>query len=194
MHQATQQHLLTAIRCLSYLLGTRDLGRVFGGYNDEAITLWATSDASYACHDDRKSHFGISLHLGSASGAFQSVSKKAKVMALSSTEAEYIALFETSKLVSWARQFLADLGFQQVAPTVIFEDNLSTIHLVEFGNDKGKTKHMDVRFHYIRELVESDQVKLNHKSTLDMIADILTKASTTPIFLRLRPFLLGTIT
>jgi hypothetical protein len=89
---------------------------------------------------------------------------------------------------------LADLGFPQDLPTVIFEDNLSTIHLVEFGNDKGKTKHMDVRFHYIRELVETGQVKLQHKPTLDMIADILTKASTNPSFLRLRPFLLGTIT
>jgi hypothetical protein len=193
MKQATNHHLSTAIRCLSYLLGTPSLGRTFGG-KGESINLWATADASYACHDDRRSHFGISLHLGSQSGAFHSVSKKAKVMALSSTEAEYIALFETAKLVAWARQFLSDLGFPQLAPTIVYEDNLSTIHLVEHGNDKGKTKHMDVRYHYIKELVDKGDIKLQHRSTVLMIADLLTKALPTVAFIRLRPFLLGTIT
>jgi hypothetical protein len=193
MKQATQHHLNTAIRCLSYLLGTSTLGRTFGGPSS-TLTLWATADASYACHDDRKSHFGISLHLGPSSGAFHSVSKKAKVMALSSTEAEYIALFETAKLIAWARQFLADLGFKQTEPTTVYEDNLSTIHLVEHGNDKGKTKHMDVRFHFIKELVDNGAIKLQHRSTLLMIADMLTKALASTSFLRLRPYLLGTLT
>jgi hypothetical protein len=192
MQKATQVHLSTAVRCLSYLLGSSTLGRVFGGL-DTSVTLWATADASYACHEDRRSHFGITLHLGALSGAFHSVSKKAKVMALSSTEAEYIALFEAAKLISWARQFLSDLGFPQLLPTTVYEDNLSTIHLVEHGNDKGKTKHMDVRYHYIRELVDNGSIKLEHKSTLLMIADILTKALPFLAFLRLRPLLLGTI-
>jgi hypothetical protein len=193
MKKATQHHLHTAVRCLSYLLGTPDHGRIFGGLN-QSINLWVSADASYACHNDRKSHFGIAMHLGSNSGAFHSVSKKSKVMALSSTEAEYISLFEAAKLVAWARQFLSDLGFPQLAPTIVYEDNLSTIHLVEHGNDKGKTKHMDVRYHYIKELVDNGSVKLAHQSTLLMIADMLTKALSSSAFLRLRPFLLGTIT
>jgi hypothetical protein len=194
MKQATPHHMSQAIRTLSYLLSTPTLGRTFGGNSSGSLNLWATADASYACHNDRKSHFGITMHLGTNSGSFHSVSKKAKVMALSSTEAEYIALFEAGKLVAWARQFLQDLGFPQLSPTVIYEDNLSTIRLVTHGNDKGKTKHMDVRFHYIRELVESGKVQLEHKSTILMIADMLTKALPTSSFLRLRPFLLGTIT
>jgi hypothetical protein len=133
------------------------------------------------------------MHIGTNSGSFHAVSKKAKIMALSSTEAEYIALFELAKLISWARQFLQDLGFPQLSPTVVFEDNKSTIHMVEFGTDRGKTKHMDVRFHYIRELVQNGSITLQHQSTLLMVADILTKALPSDSFLRLRQHLMGTL-
>jgi hypothetical protein len=191
MKQATHHHMVTAIRCLSYLLSTPFVGKILGGSN--TVLLWCAADASYATHPDRKSHFGITLHLGPTSGAFHSVSKKAKIMALSSTEAEYIALFEGAKLISWARQFLADLGFPQNLPTIVFEDNKSTIHMVEQGTDRGKTKHMDVRFHYIRELVLNGSIQLKHQSTFLMVADIMTKALPTEAFLRLRPLLMGAI-
>jgi hypothetical protein len=182
MKQATQHHMSQAIRCLSYLIHTPLLGKTLGG--STSVTLWCSSDASYATHPDRKSHFGITMHLGLHSGAFHAVSKKAKIMALSSTEAEYVALFESSKLISWARQFLHDLGFAQLEPTLVFEDNKSTIHMVENGTDRGKTKHMDVRFHYIRELVQNGTIRLEHQSTLLLVADILTKAMPPEGFLR----------
>jgi hypothetical protein len=190
MKQATNQHMTTAIRILHYLIGTKNLGRTLGGKSN--LNLWATADASYASHDDRKSHYGFTLHFGEESGAFYSTSKKAKIMAISSTEAEYIALFEAAKVIAWARQFLSDIGFQQKLPTIVYEDNMSTIHLVNNGNDKGKTKHMDVRFHYIKELVDTGKIKLQHLSTTNMISDILTKPLVTGPFIILRNKLLGT--
>ena len=80
--------------------------------------------------------------------------KKAKLLALSSTEAEYLALFEASKTIMWLRQFLSELGYPPSTPTIIYEDNKSAINIIQNGNDKGRTKHMDIRYHYIRELVQ----------------------------------------
>jgi hypothetical protein len=190
MKQATNHHMTTAIRILHYLLGTQQLGRTLGGFSN--LNFWATADSSYASHDDRKSHYGFSLHFGEKSGAFYSTSKKAKIMAISSTEAEYIALFEAAKVIAWARQFLDDLGFHQKLPTLLFEDNMSTILLVKNGNDKGKTKHMDVRYHYIKELVDTGKIILQHLPTNDMISDILTKPLVLGPFTYLRNKLLGT--
>ena len=191
MKQATNFHMATAKRILHYLLGTKLLGRTLGGTSD--LTFWATADSSYASHDDRKSHYGFSLHFGNSSGAFYSASKKAKIMAISSTEAEYIALFETAKIIAWARQFLDDLGFPQTSPTLLFEDNMSTILMVKNGNDKGKTKHMDVRYHYIKELVDQGKIILQHLPTTDMISDIFTKPLVSGPYLYLRNKLLGSI-
>jgi hypothetical protein len=189
MKQATNYHMTTAIRILHYLLGTKNLGRTLGGKSN--LNFWATADSSYASHDDRKSHYGFTLHFGDKSGAFYSTSKKAKIMAISSTEAEYIALFEAGKIIAWARQFLDDLGFPQNIPTLLFEDNMSTILMVKNGNDKGKTKHMDVRYHYIKELVDTGKIILQHLSTTEMISDILTKPLVLGPFIYLRNKLLG---
>ena len=72
-----------------------------------------------------------------------------KIEALSSTEAEYMALFECNKSVMWARQFLNSLGHPQDEPTQIAQDNSSTIAICNNGNDMGRTRHMDLRYHYL---------------------------------------------
>ena len=189
MKSATSAHLSTAYRCLVYILGTPSLHKQVGGTSFPL--LWCTADASYSCHDDRRSHFGISMHLGSESGCFNSVSKKSTVVALSSTEAEYISLFETSKLIEWARQFLYDLGFPQLSPTVIYEDNQSTVQMVQNGTDRGRTKHMDVRFHYLRDQLLNHNIQLQYCSTTNMISDVLTKPLPTESFIKLRSPLMG---
>ena len=76
-----------------------------------------------------------------------------------STEAEYLALF--AKTVMWLRQFLLELGFFPTpAPTIIYEDNKSAINIIHNGNDKGRTKHMDIRCHYVRELVKQHHLSV----------------------------------
>jgi hypothetical protein len=104
-----------------------------------------------------------------------------------------MAFFETSKLISWAPQFLHDLGFAQLEPTLVFEGDKSTIHMVENGTDRGKTKHMDVRFHCTRELVQNGTIRLEYQSTVLLVAYILTKAMPPEGFLRLRSILMGLI-
>jgi hypothetical protein len=75
----------------------------------------------------------------------------------------------------WARQFLTDLGFPQLAPTPIAQDNLSTISIVDNGNDHGRTRHMDIRFHYIRACVDSGDIITSYLPTAEMISDTLSK-------------------
>ena len=112
-------------------------------------------DSSYASHLDRKSHYGISIHMNNNLGSCVSVSKKSTIIALSSTEAEYVGMFEASKIILWLRQLLLELGFSPTKPpTILYEYNKSAIHISENGNDNGRTKHMDVRYHLIRELIK----------------------------------------
>jgi hypothetical protein len=152
MKNPTEFDMNQVNRILSYIFQTKHLGLTFTGQGGVVLSVYV--DASYAIHDDRKSHFGICMFIGNFSASIATKSKKAKCMAISSTEAEYLALCEGAKLVAWARQLLSELGYPQPGPTVVYEDNQSTIRMVNNGNDKGRTKHIDVRFHYIREMIE----------------------------------------
>ena len=88
-------------RALDYLVNTSELGFVLGGFG--GVKLYATVDASYGTHDDRKSHSGCTLHIGVSSGAFLSRSKNQTVTADSSTVAEFIATNLGAKKIMWAR-------------------------------------------------------------------------------------------
>jgi hypothetical protein len=190
MKAANRGQMLAVNRILSYVAGTPSLGLTFHG--GSSTTLMATVDSSYANHADRRSQYGITLHLGSFdSGTVYSVSKKSKCVSLSSTEAEYIALCEAAKLIAWARQFLLELSCPQPGPTDVFEDNQSTIRMVYHGNDKGRTKHIDVRYHYIRQLIEDGSINVKYLPTTEMLADILTKPLPSSQYLHLRDRLLG---
>lgn len=104
MKSPTEFHLQLAYKVLAHIISTKHQGLNFK-FN-VPISLNASADASYASHSDRKSHLGITLHIGDNNAAFYSASKKSSLISLSSTEAEYCALFECTKLVMWARQFL----------------------------------------------------------------------------------------
>jgi len=93
-------------------------------------------DSSYASHMDRKSHYGISIHMNNNSCV--SVSKKSTIIALSSTE--YIGRFEASKIIMWLRQLLMEFGSPPTKPTILYEDNKFSIHISKHGNDKVRTK------------------------------------------------------
>ena len=101
MKSATQNHFKLAKRVLAYISHTKDMNLKFHG--TAGINFTAYVDSSYASHSDRKSQFGISIHLNDNSGSCISISKKAKLLALSSTEAEYVGMFEAFKIILWLR-------------------------------------------------------------------------------------------
>ena len=110
---------------------------------------------------------------------------------MSSTEAEFVATTEAAKEIIWARLLLYDLGFPQTQPTVLYEDNQSTIKLIGDESYHAKTKHIDVRFHFIREHCMNGDITVEYLDTKNMTSDILTKALGCGEFLHLRPSLLG---
>lgn len=187
----TRRHNNGVIRILQYILGTIHLGLRFKSVN--GITLMATVDASYASHSDLKSHTGCTLHIGENSGSFLSVTEKQSITADSSTVAEFIAGHTVAKKIMWARNFLSELGplFAQSLPSVVYEDNQSTIHLFHKQSNAHKTKHIALRYNFIREQIQQGHIIIKYLSTEHMTSDILTKALGPTSFLHLRSKLLG---
>ena len=91
----------------------------------------------------------------------------------------------------WARSLLAEMGYLQVNPTILQEDNMSTIHIINNDCNGQKTKHVDIRYNLVREQVQLNHIKMEHLATKEMTSDILTKGLAPTPFLYLRKKLLG---
>lgn len=124
------------------ILYTKDGSDTFIGYTDAD---WA-GDA-----DDRKSTSGYIFLL--SGGAVSWRSQKQKCVALSTAEAEYIAMASTAQESVWLRQLIAELTNILEAPTLIYEDNQSAIAMTKNPQFHGRAKHIDIKHHYIREQV-----------------------------------------
>ena len=103
------------------------------------------------------------------------VSKKKSVVSLSTTEAEFIAAALCACQCVWLRRILKHLSHCQEEATVVFCDNISTIKLSKNPVLHGRSKHIDVRFHFLRNLCNDGVIELNYCSTRDQLADIMTK-------------------
>jgi hypothetical protein len=170
-------------RVFRYLQGTKDYELVYKP--NKNISVVGYSDADWANDlDDRKS---ISGYIFKVNGNTVSWScKKQKVVALSSTEAEYMAYSEAVKEAIWIRELLKDLNYEQLEPSVIFEDNQSTIKLAKNPVQHSRTKHIDTRHHFIRQMIEENQIAIEYCPTEEMIADLATKGLTKSKFNYLR--------
>eukprot|EP00253_Pinus_taeda_P013575 PITA_13575 len=134
---------------------------------------WQTDSDWAGSVDDRKSTSGYVFHMGS--GAISWASKKQSIVALSTAEAEYVAATAATCQAVWMRRMLRSLGQEKAKATVIFCDNSSTIALSKNSVFHKRTKHIDTRFHCIRELVNNGEIVLEHCMTQEQVADILTK-------------------
>jgi len=187
----TTQDMKAVNRVMAYVAGTKDIGLCL--HSDSGVTLYATVDASYACHEDFKSHTGCTLHIGRHSGSIITQSKKQKVVADSSTIAEFIATHIVVKEIMWARRLLASLGYPQVDPTILYEDNLSTISMINNKCNGKRTKHIEVRYNLVREQVVDGVIVMRHLRSSDMTSDILTKPLAPGPFTHLRKMILGLV-
>ncbi len=130
-------------------------------------------DGSYAVHEDMKGQSGAVLMMGD--NTVLSRSNKQKVNTRSSTEAELIAVDDALPTVQWAKSFMEDQGYD--LDNSIKEDNRSMILLMKNGRlSAGKhTKHLDIRYFYVRDLLERGIISIKHCNTEDMRADFFTK-------------------
>ena len=173
------------LHLMRYLMGTRDLRLTFGGTGGSSLNLQGFCDADYA--GDRITRRSVTGHLFLLNGGLVSwASVKQRCVATSTAEAEYIALAEASKQGQWLRSLLKELrrhkllGKGEAVP--IFSDNQACIAIAENPIAHRRTKHIDVRYHYIRQLVSFGKTTISYIPTKDMKADILTKPLPLPAF------------
>jgi len=147
-------------------------------------------DSDYAGDPDKpKSTTAYVFMLGGA--AITWASKLQPTVAISSSEAEYMALAAAVQDAIYLRQLMSDLGFEQSEPTTIYEDNQGCIALAENPVMHKRTKHIDVKHHFIREGVESKEIELEYVYTKNQLADMLTKPLKRDELVRLRSVVMG---
>lgn len=103
-------------------------------------------------------------------------------MSLSTTEAEYIAASLSGCIALWLRGILENLKFKQCEPTTLFCDNSSAISVSKDPVLHGRTKHIRLRFHFLRELVNNGEINLTYCRSDEQLADIFTKPLGGPVF------------
>jgi hypothetical protein len=188
----TRGHLLAAKRVLRYLAGTLDLVLEFnfdGGVVPATIGGFirncAVSDADWASDEsDRKSISGYCFYFMNSLVSWSAV--KQKSISLSSTEAEYYSMTHALKEAIWIRLFLSLLSLPVAHPFPLLSDNQSACALANNSSISSRSKHIDVRHHFIREHISDGTFCTHWVPTSDMPADIFTKPLAFPLFVKHR--------
>lgn len=163
----------TLKRVLRYIKGTIDYKLVYRNESNNILMGYADADWGGDCRD-RKSTSGYCFKLFGCTVSWSS--KKQLCVALSSTEAEYIALSTAVSEACWLGSLLLDFDlFLVVHPIVIFEDNQSTIKVAKNPENHKRLKHIDIKYHFIRDKVSEGIVKIDYLKTDDQVADMFTK-------------------
>jgi len=168
----------TAIRRIfRYLAGTQTWGLMYGAGNCGGFT-----DADWGSGEDRRSVSGYVFMINGAAVSW--ASKKQPSVALSSTEAEYVALTQGVKQSVWLGELLQDLGAlnHQHEIRLLHCDNPGAIALTKNPEYHARTKHIDIQYHFIRQDVEAGAIQLTYCPTHEMTADIFTKPLPRPQF------------
>jgi hypothetical protein len=158
-------------RIFRYLAGTRDLWLTYG---ESKRTLEGYADADGSMNEDRRAVSGYAFLIDG--GAVSWSSKRQEIVSLSTTESEYVAAMHGGKEALWLRSLISEVFGSIKEPTTLFSDNQAAISLTRDHQYHARTKHIDVRYHWIRWVVEQGVLKLIYCPTDDMVADVLTKA------------------
>jgi hypothetical protein len=164
-------HLKAVQHIFRYLKDTRDHRLILGGKHS---SLFGYSDADWASQIHRHSISGFVFFLGT--GAIAWSSKKQPIVTVSSTESEYVALTLTAKELIWLWKLLSELNFLSNTATTLFCDNQDAFALSRDSTFHARTKHIDVRFYFIRQTIQNGHASVIYCPTNDMIADVFTKS------------------
>jgi hypothetical protein len=172
-------------RIFLYLRSTMDYCIIFGGTDTDNNNLSGYTDASFAEDPATRRSTGAYVFMLNG-GPVSWTSKRQATVALSTTEAEYMALCQATREAAWLRQLLTELGFcQSKEPIKIHADNQSAIALGKNPEFRKRSKHIDVQYHYVRQEIEDNRVTVPYLPTGQMIADGLTKALSPELHQRL---------
>ncbi|CAB1102057.1 unnamed protein product [Ectocarpus sp. CCAP 1310/34] len=171
-HAPTKRHWDVIQKILVYLKGTSDLGITYQRRSGLGLAVYV--DASYADTKDRRSMSGLATTVGGT--VVSHGSKTQSIVSLSSTEAEYIAAGEGVKEALFVRDVLSFVAPEPSGSSIqVLEGNQGAIALVQNPLSSGRTKHIDVRFHFIRGLFRPGDIAVKFVPTTEQHADLLTK-------------------
>ena len=168
----TQAHWTAIKRIMRYLKGTSGFGIRYVKASKQSILGYCDADWAGDA-DDRKSTSGYVFVLAGAPISWRS--KKQTCVALSTAEAEYIALASAAQEAVWLRELINELDGPLTEPTVVFDDSQCAIAMTKNPQFHGRAKHIEIKYHYIRGEVEKGTINLSYCPTQNMMADILTK-------------------
>ena len=178
-----KDHWIGLKRILRYLKGTSHYGISFKPSGNDQLS--GCVDSNHArCPDTRRSRYGLAFMLNN--GPVDWKSKLQTIVALSSMESEYIGACEAARIGMWLRRGLKEIGFSPSGPTSIGIDNKSAKIFAEESMTQNRSKHIDTKYHYVRERVAEGSVELPYIPTHEMPADIFTKPLGPTQFCKLR--------
>lgn len=174
MEKPTIKHQQAVKHILRYVSGRVDHGLVYMREERKKVITGFTDSDLAGDVVDRRSTGGMCFYLNDNLVSW--VSQKQRVIALSSCEAEYMAATTAACQSIWLRGLLSEISGQQVGAVTLCVDNRSAIELMKNPILHGRSKHIDVRFHFIRECIERGELVVKYVPTQEQRADILTKS------------------
>ena len=176
---------------IKYLNGTMMKCLTFRTNFKHEVSLFIAVDAGYGSSlINRASHEGMIAYYKGC--AIAHVSKRQKVIALSSMESEFMAATEAAKYSKWLRRLLSGLGMETAKPVPLLEDNQATIYLSKHPSLNGsRSRHMEIRWHWLQQAVQEGHVELVYILTAGQSADILTKPTPKHVHDKLVPSVMG---
>jgi hypothetical protein len=165
-------HWSALMHVIGYIKNTLDYGLTYSREYDISPTAFV--DADYGgCKDTRRSTSGYVFTM--AGGAVSWSSKRQATVALSTVEAEYVAMSRCAQQMAWMHSWLTEIDIKYSSPGLIKGDNRGAIALTKNTRDHGKVKHIDIRHHYLRELIKSGGIMIEQVTSAENLADIFTK-------------------
>lgn len=190
LNKHTREHWNAVKRIVKYLAGTSNY-EIKYDRQYSSLPLIGYADSDFASDlQTRRSTCGYVFKMCNAPVTWSS--KRQSNVVLSTTEAEYVAASHASKEATWLQRLLTDLKECVVKPVVLNIDNQSAIRLIRNPEFHNRTKHIDIKYHFVREKFEDGEILPTYVNTSQQVADILTKPLPRVTFEKLRD-LLGVI-
>ncbi|XP_074351810.1 secreted RxLR effector protein 161-like [Apium graveolens] len=187
MERPTLLHLNAAKKIMRYVKGTMNYELIYSRDSANNALTGFTDSHLVGNLEDRKITSGMVFYLNESIITW--VSQKQKCVVLSSCEAEFMAATAATCQGIWLRNLLTEVTGERIGPDTLYADNRSAIDLAKNPVFHGRSKHIDIHYHFIRECVERGKIIVKHVKTEEQRADVLTKALSIVKFERMRQLL-----
>jgi len=186
MANPSKDHLHYAKYVFKYLVSTKELRLKYDGLSQAGLIGFSDSDWGEN-KDDRHSTSGNVFMM--ANCAITWMCRRQKVVATSVGEAEYMELSDTAKQCAWLRSFAHEINFSPTKGTPLCADNQAAIFIATNKAIDRRTKHIDIRYHFVREELEKEKIELFHIAGAENPADLFTKPLPHTLILKFRDFI-----